>query len=46
MEMLISGRKHETSYLGLLEYGVYGQTGAKKHSTSTAVLCGQLTLTL
>ena len=23
MEMFISGRKHETSYFGLLEYGVY-----------------------
>ena len=23
MEMFISGRKHETSYLGLLEYGVF-----------------------
>ena len=23
MEMFISGRKHETSYFGLLEYGVF-----------------------
>ena len=23
MEMFISGRKHETSYFGFLEYGVY-----------------------
>ena len=27
MEMFISGRKHETSYFGLLEYGVFKYYG-------------------
>ena len=35
MEMFISGRKHETSYVGLLEYGCFQSLWEKYVHTMT-----------
>ena len=37
-EMFVSGRKHETSYFGLLEYGVFKFYGEKYVQTMTSHL--------